>query len=333
MESIFTRVKLNPILQSENSSWAKIYNPGAAVGSDTHLFPRVSISNTRGVGTSIGHAISIDGERFMWKEDVVLTRLPLEDEKIGFEDPRVTRIDDTYHMVFAVYDGMHVALHSATAPSLNGPWTRQGPMVPEFNFFQSGGRIVRFESGKPVEKGESKRGTHWSKSGALFPEKINGEYVLMFGEFYLWLASSTDGKHFQVKQPGFIGPRKGTNFFDNVFVEMGPPPIRTERGWLVLYHGVNEKFQYQIGFLLLDLKDPSKILYRSNEPIFGPQEDYELVSDKLDIQGGGLTPEVTFCCGAIVKDSELWIYYGAGDAVVCAAYAPLKSVLQLAPLV
>ncbi|MGH7141271.1 MAG: hypothetical protein ACREGH_01390 [Minisyncoccia bacterium] len=209
------------------------------------------------------------------------------------------------------------------------------------------------EGGKPVEKTESKRGSRWSKSGALFPERIGGNYMLVFGEFYMWLATSSDGKKYVVEKEPILQPRKGTDYFDNTFIETGPPPILTEKGWLMLYHGIDEAFRYQIGFVLLDKNDPRKIIYRSDEPIFGPAEEYEVGEALIDVLPGGVTamarmsddelkehykkarnenvfPQVTFCPGMIVRDGNLWLYYGAGDTSVCTAHAPLEKVLQLA---
>src|SRR3989339_655423 len=101
----------------------------------------------------------------------------------------------------------------------------------------------------------------WNKYGPAFCdwsfEKAGGVYI-----------------EFNEKEEPFLTPRKG-DYFDNVFVEMGPPPIKTKKGWLVLYHGVNRKNCYQIGVLLLDAKNPRKILYRSDKPVFSPRESYE----------------------------------------------------------
>lgn len=133
---------------------------------------------------------------------------------------------------------------------------------------------------------------------------------------------------------------------------MGPPPIKTKKGWLVLYHGINDTHWYQIGFLLLDLKNPRKILYRSNKPIFKPEKDYEM-SGIVDVLPGGLAamqkmskkelktfltkhdakgtmPKVTFCCGATVNDNILRIFYGASDSVICTATADINDILRLA---
>lgn len=132
---------------------------------------------------------------------------------------------------------------------------------------------------------------------------------------------------------------------------MGPPPIKTDAGWLVLYHGIDDKIVYRLGFLILDLNDPSKILYRSEKPIFEPEEPYEL-SGMVDILPEGLEalekmsqeelneflktheqsgkmPQIIFCCGAVVVDGILRIYYGASDSVICTATAKIEDVLDI----
>ncbi len=139
---------------------------------------------------------------------------------------------------------------------------------------------------------------------------------------------------------------------------MGPSPIKTDKGWLILYHGIDKKIFYRLGFLLLDINDPTKILYRSKNAIFGPKESYELgkIIGKtfIDVIPGGLEaihskksedlknylaeldkrkmiPKVIFCCGAIVVDGVLRIYYGASDTFICTATAKLKDVLRTVP--
>lgn len=349
MADIFFRSKLNPILKPDNPAWLKVYNPGAAISDDgqIHLFPRVVGDNGR---SSIAHAVSRDGENFVFDSNVAVNPRGRFESR-GVEDARVTRIGDIYHIVFAGFDGTDVELKTAISQDLNGPWIRKGPAVPNFQFIASGGVRVRWEHKKPFEKRNPKGRDHRSKSGALFPRKIGDRYFLMFGEFRMWLATSLDGIRFDVIPGPFLHPRKNSPHFDNVFVEMGPPPIETERGWLVLYHGVNEHFQYQLGFLILDRNDPTRILYRSSEPILSPREPYEVAPGPIDVLPGAfevaksrnssaleqfyqqvsvdnLVPEVIFCTGAILLKEMLQLYYGAADSVICTASAPLTEVLK-----
>jgi predicted GH43/DUF377 family glycosyl hydrolase len=213
------------------------------------------------------------------------------------------------------------------------------------------GKIV--ESDKP-EKDE------WSKAGAIFPEKIGDKYLMLFNELYIWLAHSNDGIQWEVLPGPFLEPRKNTDLFDNILVEAGPPPIKTKKGWLVFYHGVNDAIQYRLGVLMLDLRDPETILFRSNEPIFGPREKYEL-SGIVDIILGlgnvdsgakklleenkdqelkkllrdaelqGFMPQVTFTPAAVVINGTVRIFYGASDQYVCTATASLEEILSIIP--
>jgi predicted GH43/DUF377 family glycosyl hydrolase len=350
MKNIFTRSSHNPILPP--GEWWKVYNPGAIIDEQgtIHLYPRV-IKKEEDWYSRIAHATSSNGEQFEWDSKLALDREE-SFEKRGLEDPRVTKIGDTYYMAYAAYDGAHVQLHTATTKDLNGRWHKHGPALKDFNFFKHGGKIIKWEQGKPVEKINTKRGECWSKSGAFFPEKIQDKYIIVFGEYNMWLATSDDGITFHADNDFFISPRTGTNYFDNTFIEAGPPPVLTEKGWLLLYHGIDEAFRYQIGFLMLDKNNPRKILYRSDEPIFGPQESYEVGDALIDVLQGGVDalskmndeelkahykeareknviPQVTFCPGMIVKDEKLWIYYGAGDTALCTAWADLKTILEL----
>jgi predicted GH43/DUF377 family glycosyl hydrolase len=359
MRNIFTRSRLNPVLAPGDGPWWKLYNPGAAVDDQgrVHLFPRM-MKREEDWHSRIGHAVSVDGEHFEWDREPALVRQNRREIR-GVEDPRITRIDGRYFMTFATYDGLRATLHSAWADDLNGPWHRQGPMVPKFDFFGSGGRMVHWERGKPVEQTTAPRRRfwqspyHWSKSGALFSERIGGRYHLLFGEFYAWLATSSDGVTYTVEQQPLLQPRKGTSFFDNTFIEVGPPPLLTEKGWLVLYHGIDDAFRYRLGFVLLDRNDPRRVLHRSDEPVFGPEADYEVADAPIDVLTGGVPalsgksdeelkaayekaradnvmPQVTFCPGAMLRDGQLWIYYGAGDTAICTAWAPLDALVGLA---
>ncbi|MDE2037932.1 MAG: hypothetical protein KGI69_01755 [Patescibacteria group bacterium] len=356
MKDLFTRSAANPIITPDSSGWWKIYNPGAALDGQgaVHLFPR-AVKKEADWHSRILHAVSRDGVRFELDKEPVFERIG-ESELRGLEDPRVTFLDGIYHIVFAAYDGARVLLHSATAPALEGPWQRRGAMLPDFDFFKNGGKMVEWKDGKPVAKTHTKSGSVWNKSGALFPEKIGGKPTLIFGEYHMWLAGSDDGFRYEADPTPILTPRTGTRYFDNTFIEMGPPPMLTDKGWLVLYHGIDEAFRYQLGFVILDRHDVRKVLYRTDEPIFGPKEPYEMGDALIDVIKGGITamsamddeqlkefyktarnenvmPQVTFCPGAVVKDEMLWLYYGAGDTSICMAHAPLQKLLDMVPAV
>jgi predicted GH43/DUF377 family glycosyl hydrolase len=104
-------------------------------------------------------------------------------------------------------------------------------------------------------------------------------------------------------------------------VGLGPPPIETDEGWLLVYHGVRATASgslYRVGLALLDLDEPWRVIRRASSWVLGPREDYEFHGD---------VPGVTFPTGAIVSQEKLRLYYGAADKVVCVAYADLADVL------
>jgi beta-1,2-mannobiose phosphorylase / 1,2-beta-oligomannan phosphorylase len=348
MENIFTRSKLNPILKSNPQvEWEsfKVYNPGAIYEDGKyHLFYR-AVGRGEDWHSSIGHAVSDDGERFERLAEPALVR-ENDSEKRGLEDPRITKIDDTFYMAYAAYDGVSPRLSIATSKDLM-IWKKYGPALKNFKFENVGGEFLKWQNGKFVRK--TKVG-EWSKSGGIFPRKIDGKYWMMFGEYKIWMATSDDLISWSVISAPMVECRP-ENFFDCAFVEMGPPPIETEKGWLVLYHGIDFKANYRIGFVLLDLEDPQKILFRCDEPIFEAQEPYEL-SGLIDILPGGVDalqkmnekdllmhiqkmknknkmPTVVFCPGAVLKDGVLRIFYGAGDDLICTATAEIGDILNL----
>lgn len=351
MKNIFKRSPLNPIIApNPNHDWEsfKIYNPGAYYeGGVYHLFYR-AMNRGENWHSSIGYAFSSDGERFNRLETPILYP-EKDDEKRGVEDPRVTKVGETYFMAYAAYDGDDVRLNIAISRDLK-KWVKRGRAFSDFRFLERGGSRLHALSGRVVDKNKRAEGKELSKSGAIFSEKINGKFWMLFGEHNVWLANSDDGLHWNVMPGVFLSPR-AEGYFDSVLVEMGPPPIKTEKGWLVLYHGVDKWGTYRLGFLLLDLDEPERIVYRHNEPIFEPQEKYEM-QGFVDVLPGGISKmqqmndaelakfiedstknkqmnAVIFCCGAVVVGDLLQIYYGAGDSYVCTATASLAEVLNL----
>ena len=113
-----------------------------------------------------------------------------------------------------------------------------------------------------------------------------------------------------------FGPRKG--MWDGTKIGIGAPPIKTKKGWLLLYHGISNHGTYRVGAVLLDLKDPSVVLARTADPILEPKEAYEKT---------GQVGNVVFPCGVAVRKGDLFIYYGGSDSVVCVAKVKLAKIL------
>ena len=161
-----------------------------------------------------------------------------------------------------------------------------------------------------------------NKDCAIFGEKINNRYYALhrpsspeLGGNYIWIAQSEDLLHW--------GDHKcialtRDSYWDSARIGAGAAPIRTDEGWLEIYHGANSKHRYCLGALLLDINDPSRVLSRSKEPIMEPREEYELC---------GFFGNVIFTNGQLVDGDTLTIYYGASDEVICMAEFSIKEIL------
>ncbi|MBI2035171.1 MAG: hypothetical protein HYT12_00615 [Candidatus Liptonbacteria bacterium] len=349
MKQIFTRSPNNPILKpNPENQWEshKVYNCGALFDNgEYHLFYRAMSKNWV---SKIGYAKSLDGESYTRFKNPALYS---QNNSYSMEDPRIVKVDNQYFLTYTKYDGLFVTLNLTTTKNLK-EWEDRGPMIPDWNLKKAGGFLVPWDPAQVKAESNSEAAKKWCKAGAIFPETIGGKYWMLFGDRNIWLASSHDGIVWEPVWNPFIKARS-KNYFDEKHVEMGPPPIKTNKGWLVLYHGVTSKIEYKIGLLLLDINDPTKILYRSNEPIFEPQETYELSGivdilpggyeamqkmskDELEVfindaESKGTMPKVVFCCGAVLANDILRIYYGASDSVICTATAKLADILALVP--
>jgi len=319
-KQIFTRSRQNPILKPTKNKWEylKVYNPGAIYYQDKyHLFYRAV--GKSGI-SSIGHTVSSDGEKFERNKSPLL-KPELEIETRGLEDPRISRVGNKFFLTYTAYDGQTARLCLMTSPDLKA-WKRHNEIFPNWDSGRAGEFLLPWDPAQANHKAKH----HWLKAGAIFPERLNGKYWLFFGDRLVWYATSENGINWVPEYEPLLKPRH--KHFDSVHVEIGPPPIRTKQGWLVLYHGVDESITYRLGYLLLDLHNPLKILKRSKLPIFEPREDYEL-GGQIDItQNKDYLPQVIFCNGAILEKNILRIYYGAGDSVICTATAKLDDILH-----
>lgn len=223
----------------------------------------------------------------------------------GCEDPRLALIDGVVYMIFTAFDGwgsVRIALTSIKYEDFkNKKWNNWKKAV----MISPPGEI--------------------NKNWVLFPEKINGKFAIMHSFYpkilisYFDSLDELDGTKF-IKSNN-TRPIDHSRDWDSWFRGVGPSPIKTKDGWLILYHAMNYKNpdRYRMGALLLDLKDPTKILYRSKTPILEPEEDYENNGHKWG---------VVYSCGAVVKEGELFVYYGGADKYVCVASIKLKTLLD-----
>lgn len=296
----------NPILAPSDHWWENkaVFNPGATIynGKIVLLYRSIGDDNI----SRLGYGESSDGIHFK-RFDLPRYDSPIDDpfERLGAEDPRITKMDHTYYVLYtavSLYSALNA--HRSTASistSKNVPFRIRVGVVTTHDFKRFTHRDVLF-------------GGLDTKNATLFPDKINNQYCILHRVYpNLSLAKSNDFRRWTHKV--IAAPRPGA--WDARKVGVGAPPIKTRWGYLVFIHGVDEQSRYHLGIMVLDAKRPEKILYRSEDPIFSPETDYE---------EGGLIHNVVYTCGAVVWKNHYYVYYGAGDSVVGLATVPVKTV-------
>ena len=327
-----TRLSHQPLLSPAPATFydAGAFNPAAArdprTGSITLLFRG---QNAHGL-SQIGRATSPDGIHFTADPTPALSPTGPDESGGGIEDPRLVHINKLWYLTYTAYNGHDAQLALATSPDLIH-WQRRGIILPAY------------------------RGTwnkQWTKSGAIVPEKINGRWWMYYlgtrplppaaasaGKAspaaddhgghtvdYMGLASSTDLLHWADATDEPVLPRN-PGAFDARVMEPGPAPIITPVGILLLYNGADSHLVYRTGWALFDLHDPSKLIARSDDPIFAPGLAWE---------ESGQVPNVVFLEGLVpeIPVNPAWMppappqspcspfglnfngYYGAADKYV-----------------
>ena len=221
----------------------------------------------------------------------------------GCEDPRLTRIENRIYMTYVAYDGYsppRVAMTSIHADDfLAKNWQWETPVL------ISPPGVV-------------------DKNACILPETIESKYVIFHRIFPDILIDFVDGLDFDgqskwLKGEYSIKPRPVT-FWDSRKVGVGATPMKTAEGWLLIYQGIGERdpLRYKVGAMLLDLKDPTKVVARLKEPILEPDAVYE---------NEGWKSGVVYPCGAVIRDGLLLLYYGGADTVTCIASVRLEDLL------
>lgn len=311
---VLKKSKSNPIISPKHEngweSW-QTFNPGVILLHDKVYFLYRAIGED-GI-SRLGYAVSSDG----FTIDERLAR-PVYEHKIGertfgiysylsggswggAEDPRLVRIDneDVLYMTYTACDGgLRVGLSSIKVDDfIHKKWKWKIPML----------------ISPPGE-------TH--KNWLIFPELIHGKYAVLHSlkpniQIEYLDSLEFDGTHYI---ESFYGgsPRKGC--WDKWVRGAGAPPLKTKDGWLVFYHAMDDDWsKYKVGAMLLDLNDPTKILFRAKQPVLEPEEFYE---------NYGAKNGVVYVSGAVLKDGNILVYYGGSDSHVCVAYARLNEFLE-----
>lgn len=304
----FERYEKNPILEPVTErKWEAlaVFNP-AAVYENGKVYILYRAMGEDGM-SSIGLAVSSDGvtidERLPYP--IYTPREPFETKlkegNFGCEDPRVVRLDDKFYMCYTAFDGgvtpPRVAFTSIKADDfLNRRWEWEKPIL---------------ISPPNID----------DKDATIFPKKINDKYVFLHrinDDIWIDFVDNLEFKdnHFL---DGAILMHTRVDHWDHHKIGIAGPPIETDRGWLLLYHGISENKFYKVGACLLDINHPDTILSRLSYPVFEPEEKYELE---------GVVNNVVFPCGNVIIGEDLFIYYGGADKVLGVAKMNLKLLLD-----
>jgi predicted GH43/DUF377 family glycosyl hydrolase len=292
---------MNPIITPrEGRDWEVdgTFNPGAvAAGQVVHVLYRAVDANRI---SRLGYARSVNGTGFIYRSENPVLEASDGWEEFGCEDPRLTLMDGRYYVTYTAYSrrGPRIALASTD----------------DFLHFEKHGLV-----GPDLD----------DKDCVLFPERVNGKVAMLHrldsriqiayfnnldalvNSQEFWSEYVTHYDDFEIMRPKYS--------WEEWKVGVGPPPIKTDRGWLLIYHGVSVRRIYRVGAVLLDLDDPAKIKARTREPLLEPEMEFEK---------RGVVPNVVFPAGAIIQDGDLVIYYGGADRVSCVARAPIDNFLD-----
>jgi beta-1,2-mannobiose phosphorylase / 1,2-beta-oligomannan phosphorylase len=302
---LFVRHPGNPILAA--SDWPYpcnvVFNPGAVETPDgTVLLARVETLSGVSHLTVARSANGVDG--WVVSGEPLLASMPgVESELWGFEDARIVRLEELgcYAITCTAYGPGGPAVHLSTTMDFVTVERRGIIMAPE------------------------------NKNAALLPERVNGEWVLfhrpttVFGgasRGAIVLSRSHDLISWSPPEP-VIEPRAGA-FWDSLRIGIGPPLLKTDEGWLLIYHGVKEMVGggiYRVGLALLDLHEPTRVIRRCSDWAFGPLADYERRGD---------VPNCVFPGGVVHDPSTgmVRVYYGAADTSIGLATAKLDDLLD-----
>lgn len=323
---LLKRVSHNPVLSPhELNDWEtySVFNPGAFMDDEgaVHLLYRaIGLDGL----SKIGHAKSSDGKNFerlfgypVYSQNHTTEDTRKAEDRVynpalytsgggwgGCEDPRAVRIDDQVYMSYTAFEGWHsvrIALTSIGLEDLKrGRWNWKKPKL--------------LSAPGAVEK-------NW----VLFPEKVNGKFAVLHSispnikvDYIDNFDAYGHTKFIESQNAPTRGGRE--THWDNWMRGAAAPPIRTRLGWLLLYHAMdkNDPNKYKLGAMILDINDPTNILYRSPSPILSPDMQYE----------NDMKPGVIYASGAVVVGNDLHVYYGGGDKFICVAYTNLEELLN-----
>ncbi len=305
MIATLERFDTNPLIRPSDISFVKAsgtFNPGVTVDRATDkvvLLVRVFEEASR--RSCLGLAISADGRRIdeIWDRPAVARDAPYE--QWGVEDARITYLEDDkrYAITYTGYsrDGPRVCLITTDDLLTPTSYRRHGPRI----------------------AGEN-------KNCVILPKKVDGKYVILhrpMPRIVLIKVTSLEKKEWPSSGVALVGPQPNT--WRSSRVGAGAPPLRTDIGWVFPFHGattIDEGNVYSMGWCVLDLKKPDKVLYVSDTPALTPEAPYEIEVNpipQVDMANFKTGVRVVFPEGLVERGDDLVVYYGAADVSIAGA--------------
>ena len=313
-----------------------VFNPACIRrGKYVHMFYRAWDKNNR---STIGYC-KLEGPLKVVERATKPILFPEESYELNIEDPRIVCLNGTYYLTYIAYDGRNVRIAYATSKDLK-KFTKKGTISPEMSYSKADSLFSQckqklkdryFLFSSYYEKGETKGSILWDKDAFLFPKKIKGKYALVhrilpdiqviYFKNFKELTSLKYWEKYLKKLCDYI-LLESKHWYETRNVGGGCPPIETDKGWLLIYHAVDDMDvgrTYRAGAALLDLHDPTKVIGHHHEPLFSPTEKWEKK---------GNVDNVVFPTGAVVFDKRLYIYYGAADTRIGVVSVDLNELLD-----
>jgi len=314
-----------------------VLNPGAIeVNGIIHIFYRAV---HKGNFSSIGHCRLFNPLSVLDRSETPLLIPQFEYESHGIEDPRIVKIEDLYYLTYTAYDGLN-ALGALAVSSDLIHFEKKGIMVPQISYdefkqltgskYEINKKYIRYNDNHGNTEHYGKKVLIWDKNVIFFPERINGKlYFLHRIKPEIQIASINEisdltHEYWSDYLLHFDEHILLTSKYSHEisYIGGGCPPIKTEKGWLLIYHSVHDTlggYVYSACAALLDLENPCVEVARLPYPLFSPDHKWELI---------GEVNNVCFPTGAIVQDEILYIYYGAADEQIACASIHLESLLN-----
>lgn len=314
-----------------------VLNPGTIkVDNNVHMFYRAV---KHGNYSSIGYAKLKGPLEVVQRAKKPILSTDFKYEQHGVEDPRIVKIGNKYYLTYMAYDGNDVVGAYAVSKDLK-KFTKRGIIFPLFTYAKAMKLLGKTNQAKrcracfdiynKAETATEETTYVWGKDLVLFPRKINNQYALLhrvlpdmplvYFKSFKQLTKKYWANHFKHLSDHIVINAKYK--FESGKVGAGAPPIETDKGWLIIFHTVEQTVKkgrykqiktgniYRASAALLDINNPLKVIGRLKKPLFSPEKIWEKKGD---------VNNVVFPTGTALFDDRLYIYYGAADTRIAAA--------------